>query len=149
MTVGALMGAIGFLGLSLITEHSSYVGGVLPSMMALAFGLGMIFVTTTVVAVSGVSPNESGLSSALLNVGQMLGGSTGLAVLGTVAATVTKNDLLNSFPSRALISHAITAGYATAFQVACVVAAAAVVIAVASVTSQRRSTTMEAVTEAA
>ncbi|HET9848484.1 MAG TPA: MFS transporter [Candidatus Dormibacteraeota bacterium] len=149
MTVGALVGAIGFLGLSRITEHSSYLGGVLPSMIALAFGLGMIFVTTTVVGVSGISANESGLSSALLNVGQMLGGSTGLAVLGTVAETVTKHDLLNTIPTRLVISHAITAGYATAFEVACVVALGAVVIAVASGTARRRAITMEPVPEAA
>ena len=149
MAVGSVSAAVGFLGLSQITEHASYVSGVLPSLMALSFGLGMIFVSTTIVAVAGIGPNESGLSSALLNVGQQLGGSTGLAVLGTVAATVTRNDLMNALPTPAIISHAITLGYGRAFTVAFGIAVASILIAIGSVTGRRQRTTMEAVGEAA
>jgi hypothetical protein len=43
------------------------------------------------VVVTGVEPHEAGLASALLNVGQQVGGSIGLSVLATVAATSGKN----------------------------------------------------------
>lgn len=149
MMVGSLAGALGFFGLSRLTEHSSYLSGVLPSVMVLAFGLGLIFVTTTIVAVAGVNPGESGLSSALLNVGQQLGGSTGLAVLGTIAANVTKADLSNSLPSPAVISHAVTSGYATAYGIASVIAVVSLVIAIAWIRGRRQETTMGSVPEAA
>ena len=149
MTVGSLAAAIGFLGLSQITEHSTYLSSVLPSLLALSFGLGLIFVTTTIVAVAGIGPAESGLSSALVNVGQQLGGSTGLAVLGTIAATVTKNDLVNRLPSPAILSHAVTAGYGTAFASASAIAVASVVIAIVAVTGRRGATTMRTIPEAA
>ncbi|TMD80235.1 MAG: MFS transporter [Chloroflexi bacterium] len=149
MTVGALAGAIGLFGLSRISESSGYVSGVLAPLLALAFGLGLIFVTTTIVAVTGVSASESGLSSALLNVGQQLGGSMGLAVLGTIAATVTKNDLFGVLPSHAAINHAVTAGYGAALGIAGLIAAAAVLIAIAAVRGPARRTTIDTVPEAA
>ena len=147
--IGSLAGALGLFGLSRISEHSSYLTGILAPALVLSFGLGLIFVSTTIVGVSGVGPQESGLSSALVNVAQQLGGSMGLAVLGTVAATVTKNDLLNILPSQAVISHAVTAGYGTAYGVASAIAVGGMLIAIASISGRRQRTTMASVGEAA
>ncbi len=97
MTIGPLLVALGLFWLSGVTGHASYVSHVLGPLLALSVGLGMVFVSTSVVAISGVKPSESGLASALLNVGRQLGGSLGIAVLGTVAVTVTKNQLANGF----------------------------------------------------
>lgn len=149
MAVGSLAGVVGFLGLSRITEHSNYWIAVLPAVLAVAFGLGLIFVSTTIVSVAGISANESGLSSALLNVGQQLGGSMGLAVLGTVAATVTKNDLVNVLPTPSVVMGAVTAGYSAAFGIAALIAVASVTIAIAAVSGRRTANTMESVPEAA
>ena len=149
MSVGALAGTAGLVGLSRLSEHSGYLSGVLAPMMALAFGLGLIFVSTTIVAVAGVSRMESGLSSALLNVGQQLGGSLGLGVLGTVAATVTRNQLANRIPTRAVIDHAITAGYGSAFALSAVIALAGLLVAVAVIKGRPQSTAIAAAPEAA
>ncbi len=122
MTIGPLLVALGLFWLSGVTVHASYVSHVLGPLLALSVGLGMVFVSTSVVAISGVKPSESGLASALLNVGRQLGGSLGIAVLGTVAATVTKNQLANSPLTHAAVNHAVTAGYGTAFEIASVIA---------------------------
>ncbi|MFI5039504.1 MAG: DHA2 family efflux MFS transporter permease subunit [Solirubrobacterales bacterium] len=87
MTAGALLAAIGMFWLSAITVHATYFADVFGPLAVLAVGLGMAFVSTSATAISGVSPNESGLASALLNVGRQLGGSLGIAIMGTVAAT--------------------------------------------------------------
>ena len=87
MTTGALMAAIGMFWLSAVTVHASYFTDVFGPLVVLAVGLGMAFVSTSVTAISGVSPNESGLASALLNMGRQLGGSLGIAIMGTVAVT--------------------------------------------------------------
>ena len=74
-------------------------------------------------AVSGSTPAESGLASALLNVGQQIGGSIGIALLGTIAATATKNQLAGVLPTDAVVNHAaLAAGYAAGFQIAVVIA---------------------------
>jgi len=149
MAIGSLAGALGLFGLSRISDHSGYVTGLLGPALLLSFGLGLIFVSTTIVAVTGVGPRESGLSSALVNVAQQLGGSMGLAVLGTIAATVTRNDLLNILPSHAVISQAVTAGYSTAYGVGSAIAVVGLVIAIAVISGRRPRTTMATVGEAA
>jgi EmrB/QacA subfamily drug resistance transporter len=148
MAIGSLAGALGLFGLSRLSDQSGYLSILAPALL-LSFGMGLIFVSTTIVGVNGVSPRESGLSSALLNVGQQLGGSMGLAVLGTVAATITKNDLLNILPSHAVISQAVTAGYGSAYEIATAVAVGALVIAIAAIRTGRPQATMASVSEAA
>ena len=65
----------------------------------------------------------------MLNVSQQLGGSIGLAVLGTVAASVTRNQLLSVRPTHEMVSQAVTAGFTTAFGIGTVIALAGFVLA--------------------
>jgi len=81
--------------------------------------------------VAGAGPQESGLASALLNVGQQIGGSIGIALLGTIAATTTKNQLAGVVPTHAAANQALAAGYGTAFGVAVAIALLGFVIAAA------------------
>ena len=57
--------------------------------MLAAVGLGLAFVTTTIAAVAGVDDNESGLASGLINTSQQVGGALGLAILATIANSVS------------------------------------------------------------
>src|SRR5467141_3513004 len=118
MTIGTLLAATGMFWLSAITPQASYAFDVLGPLVILAVGLGMTFVSTSVVAISGVKPNESGLASALLNVGRQLGGSLGIAILGTIAATVTRDQLATGPVTHAALNRALTAGFSSAFQIA-------------------------------
>jgi len=149
MSFGALLAAVGLFGLSRVTEHSGYASGVLGPVLALSFGLGLIFVSTTIVAVAGVSPRESGLSSALLNVGQQLGGSLGIAVLGTIAASVTRSQLAIGTPTHALINQAFAAGYRSAFAISAVIALAGFVVAAVVIKGRPQRTEVARVPEAA
>lgn len=76
--------------LSTVNAHSSYAGKLLPGMLMLAVAMGCNFVPLTVTAVSKVAQTEAGLASALLNVGQQIGGAIGLSVMATVFATSAK-----------------------------------------------------------
>jgi nitrate/nitrite transporter NarK len=89
---GSVVMAAGLFWLSTISANSSYFGHLLPCLLIMAFGIGSIFVPLTTVAVSGVEPHEAGLASALLNVGQQVGGSIGLSVLTTVFATASRSE---------------------------------------------------------
>ncbi|HEY2043220.1 MAG TPA: DHA2 family efflux MFS transporter permease subunit [Jatrophihabitans sp.] len=95
IVAGAAIMTAGLFWLSTIDSTSKYATHILPSMVVLAFGIGMIFVPLMTVVVTGVEPREAGLASALLNVGQQVGGSIGLSVLATVAATSGKNAATN------------------------------------------------------
>jgi hypothetical protein len=58
----------------------------------MATGMSLVFVPLTVVAVTKVTNTDTGLASALLNVGQQVGGSIGLAVLATAFASASKSE---------------------------------------------------------
>ncbi|MGI8665283.1 MAG: MFS transporter [Jatrophihabitans sp.] len=89
---GSIVMAGGLFWLSTISADSSYLGHLLPCLLIMSFGIGSIFVPLTTVAVAGVENHEAGLASALLNVGQQVGGSIGLSVLTTVFATASRSE---------------------------------------------------------
>ena len=93
MITGASVMTGGMIWLSRITEHSHYVSGLLGPMMLTATGLGLIFVPLSLIALTKVATNDTGVASSLLNTGQQVGGALGLAVLGTVAWSAVANSL--------------------------------------------------------
>src|SRR6266581_4019081 len=139
----------GLFWLSQINDHTTYLGGLLGPMLLIAVGMGNIFVPLTLMAVSGATPAESGLASALLNVGQQIGGSIGIALLGTIAATATRNQLAGVQPTHAVVNHALAAGYGTGFLTAAGIALLGFVIAVTVFRGTRRSRTAEVPEETA
>jgi len=92
VATGTVTMMIGLFWLATINADSGYLTHLLPSLLVFAFGVGLTFVPLTTVAVSGVEPHESGLASALLNVGQQVGGSIGLSVLTTVFASGARSE---------------------------------------------------------
>ena len=133
MTTGALLAATGMFWLSAVTVHANYFADVLGPLVVLAIGLGMAFVSTSVTAISGVQPNESGLASALLNVGRQLGGSLGIAIMGTIATKVTGNQLATGPFTHAAVNRALTTGFSAAFEIAGLIALAGFVTALVAV----------------
>src|SRR5215475_7842641 len=93
LLAGTAIAAGGMIWLSQISENSTYAGGLLGPMIVTAAGLGMLFMPLTLVALSKVDDRDAGLASSLLNTGQQVGGSIGLALLGTVAWTVVANSI--------------------------------------------------------
>jgi len=96
LLVGAVFGAGGLFWLSQVKETSSYAGGLLGPMMVAAFGFGLMFVPLSLLALSKVREDDTGVASSLLNTGQQVGGSIGLAILGTVAWSAFANKLDSS-----------------------------------------------------
>jgi len=62
-------------------------------MMVTALGMGLTFVPLSLVALAKVGDRDAGVASSLLNVGQQVGGSIGLAILGTVAWSAVANSI--------------------------------------------------------
>jgi EmrB/QacA subfamily drug resistance transporter len=149
ITAGALIVAGGLAWLSRIGVNATYLTDILPALIALSVGLGLIFFPTTVVAVAGADRRESGLASAVLNVSQQLGGSIGLAVLGTIAANVTRGNLAGVRPTQALVAQAVTSGFTAAFGIGVFVALAGFVLASLVIRPRAAKRQTEALPEAA
>src|SRR5664279_4361165 len=91
ITAGAVLRTAAMFWYSMVDEHSGYLNTFLPGMIVMATGMGCIFVPLTTVAVARVRNTDAGVASAMLNVGQQVGGSIGLSVLATVAATAGRS----------------------------------------------------------
>jgi EmrB/QacA subfamily drug resistance transporter len=92
ITVGSALMTFGLFWFAQVDPGTKYWSLVFPAMMVMATGMAMVFVTLTVVAVTKVTDTDTGLASALLNVGQQVGGSIGLAVLATAFASASKSE---------------------------------------------------------
>jgi EmrB/QacA subfamily drug resistance transporter len=90
---GGAVAAGGMFWLSRLTEHSSYAGGFLGPELLLGAGLGPLFVVMSLVGLHQVNTGDTGVASSLVNVGQQVGGSIGLAVIGTVAWSAVASNL--------------------------------------------------------
>lgn len=84
---GAGFAAIGMGGFSFLDADSTYAVNLLPWIVVLAFGLGLIFVPLTLTAVHAVEHQDSSVASAVLNTMQQVGGTLGLATLSTIFAS--------------------------------------------------------------
>ncbi|NUR15358.1 MAG: DHA2 family efflux MFS transporter permease subunit [Dermatophilaceae bacterium] len=81
---GAAFATLGMWGFTHLTPQSTYAANLLPWIVVLAFGLGLIFVPLTLTAVHGVAHEDSSVASAVLNTMQQVGGTIGLATLSTI-----------------------------------------------------------------
>ncbi|MEV4445340.1 MFS transporter [Streptomyces mirabilis] len=133
---GLLVAAVGMLWFATLEPDSSYTAHLMPAMFVTALGLGMSFVPMTLGAVSGVSHQDTGVASALLNTAQQIGGALGLAILSTISTSAANAKLpeaagslyrglaTEDFALVAKAGDAVTHGYTMAF-----VAAAAMFVA--------------------
>ena len=93
LIAGLVLTAAGLVWFAQVSVGGDYVCDILfPSLLA-AVGLGFAFVPMTIAAVSGVSSQEAGLASGLINTSQQIGGALGLAILASIANSQT-DDLM-------------------------------------------------------
>ncbi|EFL37478.1 MFS transporter [Streptomyces griseoflavus] len=98
MVGGGVLAAAGLAWLTLTDVHSTYAGSVLGPMLVFGLGMGMEFVSLTLMALSNVRVRESGAASGLLNATQQVGGSLGLSILVTVYGTASSNEAAKQVP---------------------------------------------------
>lgn len=89
LVTGLSLLTVGVFWLSFAPLDGNYFINVLPSLLFMAFGAGLTFVSATIAATSGVPAHEAGLASGILNTSQQVGGAMGLAILSSIAALVT------------------------------------------------------------
>jgi EmrB/QacA subfamily drug resistance transporter len=103
---GPLLASIGFLYLSHLDPHGSYLVNLLPGQLLVSLGMGLLFVPMTVMVVSHLRDDEAGAASGLFNVGQQIGGSIGLAAIGTIAWTAVAGSVKAQTTAAAVAAHA-------------------------------------------
>ena len=158
IVAGAAMVAGGMFWFSRLTEHAGYASHLLGPQLVSSFGLGLVFVPLSLVALHNVAEQDSGVASSLLNAAQQVGGAIGLALLGTVAWTAVANSVRTQVahaaaaaakagqplpkpgtaPPASIYDHALAVGFSRAFVVAAGIALLALLIAIATIRVRRQ-----------
>jgi EmrB/QacA subfamily drug resistance transporter len=138
IATGMLLGTGGMTYLTQLTVTSSYAGGVLPALLILGLGFGMIFAPAINTATAGVPRQDSGVASALVNTMQQVGGSIGTAALSTIALTATASYLAAHRTGPQAPAIAATHGYTEAFAVSAGIFGLGVILAIVLLPSRQR-----------
>ncbi|HEY1640587.1 MAG TPA: MFS transporter [Streptosporangiaceae bacterium] len=138
IAAGMLLGAGGMAYLTQVTVTSGYVSSVLPALLILGLGFGMIFAPAINTATAGVRREDSGVASALVNTMQQVGGSIGTSALSTIALTATATYLATHSPGKLTPLVAATHGYTIAFAVSAGLLGLGFILALLVLPSRRR-----------
>ena len=121
VTFGMLAASGGALWLAQLGPHTSYPAGVLGPLLIAGIGLGMVIPPVINTGTFGVAPQDAGVASATVTVGQQLGASVGTSLLNTIFASAVATYITAHFAAsriigrQALTGLAQSHGYDTAF----------------------------------
>jgi EmrB/QacA subfamily drug resistance transporter len=128
-----VLAAIAFIGAGLLLfartpVDGNYLVDVLPAMILVGAGAGLGFPGLMTFAMMGVSPQDAGLASGLVNTSVQVGGAIGLAVLATLATERT-GELVAGGAAHAA---ALNSGFHLAYLIGAGVMVAAAIVALAT-----------------
>jgi EmrB/QacA subfamily drug resistance transporter len=123
LLVGEVVLVVGLSALAL-APGSGYLLGVLPVMVLLGIGAGIVLPAVTTIMMSEATPADAGLASGLANTSQQVGAALGIAVLAVLAAARTDALLGSGAPAAA----AQAGGYQLAFGAGAVLVAIGAVV---------------------
>jgi EmrB/QacA subfamily drug resistance transporter len=129
MPVGLALAAGALLLLSQVPPDGHYFFDLFPAFLITAVGLAFTFVPMTIAGLTGVTEEDAGVASGLLNTSQQIGGAIGLAVASTIATTFTAHYATSHPGVPAFSAPALTYGFQIAFYVLAGLAALAAVLA--------------------
>ncbi|WP_406335334.1 MFS transporter [Streptomyces sp. NBC_00203] len=113
---GFAIAAVGMAWLTGIGVGSSFSTAVLPQLLLVGAGLGMVMPPAMSLATSGIAPEDAGVASATVNTMQQVGGSIGTALLNTLAASAATSYLSGKDATDKLVQAQSTIeSYTTAF----------------------------------
>ncbi len=146
LTGGLLLATAGLVLFSTLDVHSAYVSTVLPAELIVSLGMGLSFVAMSSTALLGVSPEDAGVASALVNSTQQTGSSMGAALINTIATSAAVSYVASHGTSPEALTAGAIHGYTTAFTFSAIVLAVAAAAAFTLIRRARPSTD-EAVVE--
>jgi EmrB/QacA subfamily drug resistance transporter len=116
-TVGLVIAGAASVLLSTLDSDAHYASDILPGLIALGLGVGMVFVPVSVTSMAGIPASHAGVAGGFLMTGHEVGAALGVAVLSAVAGSA------GSLATSAGAAEACTRGFVAAAAVAGLTAA--------------------------
>jgi EmrB/QacA subfamily drug resistance transporter len=111
-----------------LSPSTSYAAVILPGLVVVGVGLGMVFGCAINTATYGADHADAGVASAMVNTCQQVGGSIGTALLNTIAASALTSYLVTHGHSPTAVAEAAVHSYVVAFWVSAAIFAGAAVV---------------------
>jgi Major Facilitator Superfamily len=108
--------------------HTSYLAWILPALVLVGIGLGLVFGCALNTATYGTGAADAGVASALVNTNQQVGGSIGTALLNTLAASALTSYVLAHGRSPLALAQAAVHSYVVGFWVSAAILAGSAVV---------------------
>ncbi len=121
---GLILVAAGLMVFRRAPVNADYLADLLPAMLLLGVGAGLVFPSVVALAMSAATPEDSGLASGLVNTTRQVGGVLGTAILATLATA--HSDVLRAHGATNAV--ALVGGYRLAFTIAAGLVLAAIAI---------------------
>jgi EmrB/QacA subfamily drug resistance transporter len=113
---GMALSALGLAYLTGVEVDSTYAGSVLPGLLLMGAGFGLVMAPSMATATQGVAASDAGVASATVNTMQQIGGSIGTAFLSTMFASAVSGFAAPAgVPAQLAQAEAAVHGYAVAF----------------------------------
>jgi EmrB/QacA subfamily drug resistance transporter len=132
---GLVLAGVGMALLSHIGLHGNYAADVLPTLLLVGLGLGLVFAPAFTLGTLGVDPGDAGVASATINVAQQIGGSIGTSLLNTIAATAAAGyvtahaaSITSAGSKQLVVANSLIHSYHLVFWVAAAIYAGAAVV---------------------
>jgi EmrB/QacA subfamily drug resistance transporter len=138
LSTGLLLTAAGGALYARMPAHGHYFWNVFPALLLSGVGLALTFVPVMIASLTGVQSADAGVASGLINTSRQIGGSIGLAVVTTIAATASSH-YAHSHALPPFSSAALTHGFQVAFYTLICLALAGAAIAAVFVESKPKA----------
>ena len=98
-----------------IPSHGSFASALLPAYLVMGFAIPFAFTPISIAALAGISHDEAGLASGLINTAQQIGGAVGIAIASSVS--ISRFNHLIVAHGKSYFAQAFTSGTSLAFWV--------------------------------
>jgi EmrB/QacA subfamily drug resistance transporter len=95
ITVGMSLTALSLFLQTRITVNSGYTD-LLPAFVLMGIGMALVMSPMSTAAMNAVPANKAGVASGILSMNRMVGGTFGVALVGTIFQTVSRNKLMDN-----------------------------------------------------
>lgn len=114
--LGMGLAAAGLAWMTGLNLTSGYAAHVMPPLIVLGLGLGLVMAPAMSLATSGVAAEDAGVASATVNTMQQIGGSIGTALLTTLSASAATDYLAGKNPKDpAVLAQSALESYSAAY----------------------------------
>jgi EmrB/QacA subfamily drug resistance transporter len=115
LPAGLFLSTVALVLFARLPVHGHYFTDLFPAFIISGLGLALAFVPMSIGALTGVSSEDAGVASGLINTNQQIGGAIGVAAATTIATTATSHYVSAHVGASAFGGAALTHGFEVAF----------------------------------